>query len=75
MAALVASLCFAPPAYAYIDGGTASMIFQMSIAALVASSFFLRTWWGRAKSFVMSVLGKESASGETSAEDSPSVDD
>ncbi len=40
-------LCVPPPALAYLDPGTGSMVFQWIIAGLVGSAFALRILWRR----------------------------
>ena len=37
----------ARPAYAYLDPGTGSYVFQMTVAALVSAGFLVRTYWRR----------------------------
>ncbi len=39
------------PASAYIDGGTASMVFQLLIAGGLVALFTVRTFWSNLKSF------------------------
>lgn len=41
----------ASPAFAYLDPGTGSIIFQAIVAGLVAALFYFRTIWSRIKSF------------------------
>lgn len=73
--AILAAVWFAPPAHAYIDGGTASMLFQMVIAGLVASSFFIRTWWANIKQFFARLTGSAASKDAAAAEESAPVDD
>ena len=40
------------PAYAYLDGATGSMVFQMLIAGGLGALFFLRGFWGHIKIFL-----------------------
>lgn len=49
----------APFAHAYIDGGTATMVFQALAAAAFASLFFIKTIWFRAKAFFSSLFPKK----------------
>lgn len=56
--ALVLAMLWAPAAHAYIDGGTASMIFQMLIAGGLAAMLTMKSFWARAKTFFDS-LGKK----------------
>ena len=59
---LAAALClWSRPAYAYIDGGTASMIFQMLIAGGLAAMVTLRVFWARIKLFLGSIFWKKSS--------------
>lgn len=37
------------PAHAYIDGGTASMLFQLLAAGALGGIFFIKTFWARVK--------------------------
>ena len=57
-AGLVLALLWTPAAHAYIDGGTASMIFQMLIAGGLAAMLTLRSFWARVKSFFASLSRK-----------------
>jgi hypothetical protein len=41
-----------PPAYAYLDPGTGSYIFQLLIAGIVGFAFLLKVFWGRIKRFL-----------------------
>lgn len=57
---LAAAICLWPtPAYAYIDPGTASMIFQMLIAGGLAAAVTVRTFWSRIKLFLTSLSSKK----------------
>jgi hypothetical protein len=38
-------------AFAYLDGGTGSLIFQWVIAGAVAGGFILKLYWGRIRKF------------------------
>lgn len=73
--AIFTAIWFAPPAHAYIDGGTASMLFQMVIAGLVASSLFIKTWWAGLKQFVARLTGNAAKDDSAAAEESAPVDD
>ena len=55
---LLLAILWSPAAHAYIDGGTASMIFQMLIAGGLAAMLTMKSFWARAKSFFDS-LGKK----------------
>lgn len=51
VAVLVAALGMAAaPAYAYLDPGTGSYVFQMAVAALVSAGFVVRAYWHRLRS-------------------------
>jgi hypothetical protein len=45
------ALVLAPPAYAYLDPGTGSYIFQLLIAAVVGLAFLIKVFWSRIKGF------------------------
>lgn len=53
------ALVWSPSAHAYIDGATASMIFQMLIAGGLAATLTLKIFWGNLKTWVAS-FGKKS---------------
>ncbi len=53
---LVLSLALSPPAYAYLDPGSGSYIFQLLLATLVGLLFALRMFWGRIKLFVKKIF-------------------
>ena len=44
------------PVPAYIDGGTASMVFQLLIAGVVATMFMAKSYWWRLKTFLANLL-------------------
>lgn len=73
--AILAAVWFAPPAHAYIDGGTASMLFQMVIAGLVASSLFIKTWWANLKQFFARLTGSAASEDAAAADEPASLDD
>ncbi len=51
------SLCLSSRnAYAYIDPGTGSYLFQMAMASLLAATFVLRAFWGRIKAAFKGIL-------------------
>ena len=43
--AAILNLVFTDNAYAYIDPGTGSYVFQMAVATLLGASFALKTYW------------------------------
>lgn len=49
---MVLLVVIAPPAHAYLDPGTGSMILQGIIAALVGASVVLKVYWYKMKSFL-----------------------
>ncbi len=51
-------------AFAYVDPGTGSYIFQLLLAGLLGALYLLRQYWSRVKSFVRSKLGKGSSDEE-----------
>ncbi|MET0552306.1 MAG: hypothetical protein ABW221_04670 [Vicinamibacteria bacterium] len=55
---LVALLALAPvPAYAYIDPGTGSFLFQAIAATLIGGIFFVRMSWQRIRERMKRLLG------------------
>ncbi len=44
---------------AYIDPGTGSFIIQIVIAGLVGSSFAIKIFWSRIKTFFKNIFGKK----------------
>ncbi len=68
------SLILAPSAQAYIDGGTASMIFQLAIASIVGLSLSMKIFWSNIKMFFASLTGKKTAASEDSPAEDPTVD-
>lgn len=46
------------PSLAYIDPGAGSMIFQMLIVGALGSLYFLKTFWGRIRTFLTGLRGK-----------------
>ncbi len=64
IACAVALVLAARPAYAYIDGGTASMIFQLMAGAAFALMFTAKMFWAQLKAFFASLFGKSSSLGK-----------
>ena len=62
--ALLMGVLWAPAADAYIDGGTASMIFQMLIAGGLAAMLTMKSFWAQLKGFFAS-LGKKPPPNQT----------
>jgi hypothetical protein len=50
---------FPRPAYAYLDMGTGSYIFQMSVAAFFGVMVALRIYWDKVKTFVSSIFKRK----------------
>jgi predicted Kef-type K+ transport protein len=48
-------------AYAYIDPGTGSYLFQIMVASLIGAGFAIKTYWSRIKKFVKNLLRKNSS--------------
>ena len=57
-------LAFPASAYAYLDPGTGSYIFQLVIAAIVGLLFLAKVYWGRIKTFFANLF-----SGAANADD------
>lgn len=51
-------LILTPSAYAYLDPGTGSFIFQMLIAGMVGAVFAIKIFWASIKSFIYSLFSK-----------------
>jgi hypothetical protein len=60
-------LILTPSAYAYLDPGTGSFIFQMLIAGLVGMSFALKLFWAQIKMFFMSLFSKNKKENDSEA--------
>lgn len=58
---LILSVLYTPNAHAYIDGGSAAMIFQMLIAGGLAAMVVLRNYWAQVKAFFTSKSSKSSS--------------
>ena len=58
---LFAFFCFVFPqeAYAYLDPGTGSYIFQLAIAILIGGSFAIKLYWRKIKTFFASLFSKK----------------
>ncbi len=56
------------PAYAYLDPGTGSYLFQMALAGLFGALFALKIYWLQVKTFVLKLLGKSSPTPDQSQE-------
>ena len=48
---LAASFCLSADAYAYLDGGTGSMLLQLLLGGAVGLSAVAKLYWYRIKSF------------------------
>ena len=59
------ALAWSAPAHAYIDGGTASMIFQLTIAGALGALVTIKSFWFQIKAFFTSFgKGLEDVSGD-----------
>ncbi len=75
MLAAFGTVWFAAPAHAYIDGGTASMLFQMMMAGIIASLFFVKTWWYNLKYFIARMMGKVEPTDTSVVEETSPLDE
>ena len=62
------NLIFPRPAYAYLDPGTGSYIFQILIAGLVGGLFAIKIFWKRIKAFLKKIFSKEESDDEAKNE-------
>jgi len=51
LVALAFLIAGAPAAHAYLDPGTASVLFQAAIAGVLAALFYVKEIWRRVKAF------------------------
>ena len=51
-------LVFPPFAYAYLDPGTGSYVFQLLIAGLVGLGFLVKVYWNKIKLFLTHLFSK-----------------
>lgn len=58
---LAFGVLYTPHAHAYLDGGSAAMIFQMLIAGGLAVMVVFRSYWSQVKSFFTSRSTKSSS--------------
>jgi len=54
---------FTPAAYAYLDPGTGSYIFQMFIGVLVGGAFVIKLFWNKIISFFKNLFSKKAKNG------------
>lgn len=52
------TLCWAAPAYAYLDPTTGSILLQGLLAGIAGVVVVLRLYWARVKAFFRNLLGK-----------------
>ena len=57
----VTSLLFAGNAFAYLDPGTGSYIFQIVVAGLLGAMLSIRIFWTRIKLFLKNLFGKKNS--------------
>jgi hypothetical protein len=62
-------LAFAQPAYAYLDPGTGSYIFQLLIAGVVGLAFVIKIFWGRIKGFFTGLFSRNTEQAEEAQDD------
>lgn len=62
-------VAFAPPAYAYLDPGTGSYIFQLLIAGAVGLAFVIKIFWGRIKGFFGNLFSRDKEQAEETQDD------
>ena len=62
-------VAFAPPAYAYLDPGTGSYIFQLLIAGVVGLAFVIKVFWGRIKGFFGGLFSRDQEQAEETQDD------
>jgi hypothetical protein len=58
----VLALVAVPPAHAYLDPGTGSMIIQVLIAVFVGAAFAVKVFWKRIVAFLRRVFHKDQPS-------------
>lgn len=66
---MVLSVLLAPPAYAYLDPGTGSYIFQLLIAGAVGLAFVVKIFWGRIKGFFSNLFSRSEGQAEEAQND------
>ena len=66
----LSALVYLPPAHAYLDPITGSMIIQGLVAAIAgaAGAVAIKLYWGRLKAWFGRITGKQTASEETAGE-------
>ncbi|MCR4305814.1 MAG: hypothetical protein NUV73_01890 [Candidatus Daviesbacteria bacterium] len=52
-------LIFPREAHAYLDPGTGSYLLQILAAGILASLFFIKSWWRRLKNLFLKILRKD----------------
>ncbi len=55
-----AVLVIGPPAHAYVDPGSGSILLQLVLASLFGAAFGLRLFWGSVKGFFARLFGRGS---------------
>lgn len=58
----VLALVAVPPAHAYLDPGTGSLIIQVLIAAVVGTAFAVKVFWRRIAAFLRRAFHKDDPS-------------
>jgi hypothetical protein len=67
-AALLSLAAFAPPAWAYLDPGTGSMIISAIVGLFATVGLAVKTYWYKLKAFFRRDAQPETAGGEAAAE-------
>lgn len=61
---MLSCLIFPQVAFAYLDPGTGSYIFQLLIASIIGASFAVKIFWGKIKAFWGEFFSKKLRNGE-----------
>lgn len=56
---VVVQLIFLPNAFAYLDPGTGSYIFQVMIAAFIGGLFTIKIYWRKIKDYIINLFSKK----------------
>jgi hypothetical protein len=62
-------LLFSPAAYAYLDPGTGSYIFQLLLAAVVGLGFVIKLYWTKIKGFFARLFSRDGRQEDAEHED------
>ena len=61
---IILQILFLNSAFAYLDPGTGSYIYQLIIAGIVGASYTVKVFWGRIKTFFINLSSKKSHDGK-----------